>query len=169
MPDFRISPKKQGVSMKFKNIIIASLAIGLTSTAMAQAKPEDLIKSRQAGYQFISWNMGRLKANTEGTFNKDQVIQAANAIQAIANSGMGALFAPGTEKGIGFHETAVKPELFQPEKKARLTEVATAFNKEANEMAKVAATGDVAAIKQQFGELGKSCKGCHDDFRKKKE
>ena len=41
-----------------------------------------------------------------------------------------------------------------------------AFNKEANELAKVAATGDVAAIKAQFGKTGGTCKGCHDAFRK---
>lgn len=40
-----------------------------------------------------------------------------------------------------------------------------AFNKEANEMAKVAATGDVAAIGSQLGKLGGTCKGCHDDFK----
>jgi cytochrome c556 len=152
--------------MKFKNMIVATLAIGLSTTALAQAKPEDLIKWRQSGYQFMSWNMGRIKANLEGTYNKDQVIQAANTVAAIANSGMGALYAAGTDKGTGWHETQVKPEFFQPEKKARLGEVATAFNKEANELAKVAASGDAAAVKAQFGKLGSACKACHDDFRK---
>ena len=40
-----------------------------------------------------------------------------------------------------------------------------AFNKEANELAKVAATGDAAALKVQFGKVGETCKGCHDKFR----
>ena len=40
-----------------------------------------------------------------------------------------------------------------------------AFNKEANEMAKVAAGGDAAAVKEQFGKLSDTCKGCHDDFK----
>ena len=30
---------------------------------------------------------------------------------------------------------------------------------------KWAATGDQAAIKAQFGELGKACKSCHDKYR----
>lgn len=152
--------------MKLKHLVAAAVVLGLTTTALAQAKPEDLIRWRQSGYQFMAWNMGRIKASIEGTYNKDQVIQAANVIQAIANSGMGALYAPGTEKGIGWHETNVKPEFFQPEKKAKLGEVASAFNKEANEFAKVAAAGDAAAVKAQFGKLGGSCKGCHDEFRK---
>ena len=41
-----------------------------------------------------------------------------------------------------------------------------AFNKEANELARVAATGDAAAIKAQFGKTGGTCKACHDAFRK---
>ncbi len=40
-----------------------------------------------------------------------------------------------------------------------------AFNKEANELAKVAESGDVAAIKVQFGKTGETCKACHDKFR----
>jgi cytochrome c556 len=41
-----------------------------------------------------------------------------------------------------------------------------AFNKEANELAKVAESGDAAAIKAQFGKTGETCKSCHDKFRK---
>lgn len=154
--------------MKFKNIVATTLVLGLSTAALAQSigKPEDQIRWRQSGYQFMNWNMQRIKANIEGTYNKDQVIQAANTVAAIANSGMGALYAPGTDKGSGWHETNVKPEFFQQDKKPRLGEVASAFNKEANELAKVAATGDAAAVKTQFGKLGSACKGCHDDFRK---
>jgi cytochrome c556 len=32
-------------------------------------------------------------------------------------------------------------------------------------MAKVAAGGDAAAVKTQFGKLGEACKACHDKFR----
>lgn len=40
-----------------------------------------------------------------------------------------------------------------------------AFNKEANELAKVAAGGDAAAVKLQFGKLVDACKACHKDYR----
>ena len=100
----------------------------------------------------------------DGTFNKEQVIAAAKVVAATANSGMGALFGPGTDKEVGGEKTRVKPEFFQQPEKVR--ELAMAFNKEANELAKVAATGDVNAIKAQFGKTGGTCKGCHDAFRK---
>lgn len=155
--------------MKFKKIAVAALAIGLSSATLAQSigKPEDQIRWRQSVMQTLGWSMGRIKANIEGTYNKDQVIQAANTIQALANSGSGALFAPGTDKGKGWHETEVKPELFT--NTAKLREVGSAYNKEANELAKVAATGDAAAVKTQFGNLGKACKACHDEFRKEQK
>ena len=151
--------------MKFKNMVVATLAIGLSTAALAQSigKAEDQIRWRQSAYHTMAWNMGRIKANIDGTYNKDQVIQAANAIQAIANSGMGVLFQPGTDKGKGWKETRVKPELFTD--KEGVGKVAMAFNKEANELAKVAATGDAAALKVQFGKVGETCKGCHDKFR----
>ena len=152
--------------MKSK-LLLALLAASLTGTVAAQVKPEDAIKFRQSGYGFMAWNMARIKANVEGTYNKDEVLKAATAIQAIANSGMGALYLPGTDKGTGWEKTRVKPEFFT--NKEGVTKVAVAFNKEANEMAKVAAAGDAAATKEQFGKLAATCKACHDDFKIKKD
>jgi cytochrome c556 len=148
--------------MKMK-IAISLLSIALVGTAAAEFKPEDAIKFRQSAYATMAWSMSRIKANVKGTYDKDEVIKAANVIQAIANSNMGTLFAPGTDKGRGWVETEVKSELFTD--KEGVKKVAIAFNKEANEMAKVAATGDAAAVKAQLGKLGKTCKGCHEKFR----
>lgn len=152
--------------MKSK-LLLALLAASLTGTVAAQVKPEDAIKFRQSGYGFMAWNMARIKTNVEGAYNKDEVLKAATAIQAIANSGMGALYLPGTDKGTGWEKTRVKPEFFT--NKEGVTKVAVAFNKEANEMAKVAAAGDAAATKEQFGKLAATCKACHDDFKIKKD
>ncbi len=151
--------------MKAK-LLLALVSVALTGTAVAQVKPEDAIKYRQSGYAFMAWNMGRIKQNVEGNFNKDEVVKAANAIQAIANSGMGALYLPGTDKGKGWEDSRAKPEIWTD--KEKMGKVATEFVKEANEMAKVAAGGDAAAVKAQLGKLGGTCKGCHDDFKVKK-
>lgn len=140
-------------------------ALALAATASAQVKPEDAIKYRQAGYAYLSWNMGKIKSNLEGSYSKDQVVAAANVVAAIANSGMGALYPAGTDKGSGFHETKVKPEFFTDGEGVK--KVAIDFNQAANELAKVAAAGDAAAVKTAFGEVGKTCKACHDQFRAK--
>jgi cytochrome c556 len=154
--------------LNVKTLIAAALAIGTlaaaTSSFAQQApKPEQLIKWRQSAYQLLAWNTGRIRASVDGTFNKDEVVKAANTIAAVANSGLGALYAPGTETGKGWHDTAVKPTLWT--NGARAAEVAGNFTKEANELAHVAAGGDAAAIKTQLGKLNATCKACHDDFR----
>lgn len=149
-----------------KRFLAVLVLVGVVGTAFAQQapKPEDMIKFRKAGFNFMAWNFGKIKANLDGNFNKDQVMAAANAVAAMSASGMGALFGPGSEKDVGDQKTRVKPELFQQQDKAR--ELMGNLTKEANELVKVAATGDVAAIKAQFGKTGGTCKACHEDFRK---
>lgn len=149
-----------------RKAVIALLFLFLGSAAMAQQgpKPEDSIRLRKAGLSFMAWNMGQIKANLGADFNKEQVVSAANVVAATANSGLfSALFTAGTDKDIAGEKTRVKPEYFQQADKVR--ELAAALAKEANELAVVAAAGDVAAIKSQFGKTGGACKDCHDKFR----
>jgi cytochrome c556 len=144
---------------------LAISVISLTAIAQQAPKPEQLIKWRQSAYQVVAWNSGRIKASLDGQYNKDEVAKAANTIAAIANTGLGALFPSGTEQGKGWHDTAVKAELFQDGKK--VGEYAANFSREATELAKVAAVGDPGAVKDQYAKLTRTCKSCHDDFRAK--
>ena len=148
-----------------KKTLATLVLVSFAGAAMAQQalKPEEMIKYRKSAYSFMSWNMGKIKANLDGSFNKEQTEAAAKAVAAVANSGLGALFGPGTDKEVGGEKTRVKAEFFQQQDKVR--ELAMNFNKEANELAKVAATGDKAAILAQFGKTGGTCKACHDNFR----
>jgi cytochrome c556 len=146
-----------------KVLVLGVLTLSLATTAVAQVKPEDQIKIRQAGYSFMSWNMGKIKTNLEGQFDAKQVEAAANAIAGIANSGMGALYGPGTDKDLGSVKTRVKPELF--ENKAEVGKVAKDFIAAANNLSKVAASGDKAAVQKAFGDMGAACKACHEKFR----
>lgn len=145
----------------------ALAAILLASTAaQAQLKPEEMVETRQAGYQFMSWNMGKIKAQVvEGKEPYDQakVAAAANAIAAIANSGMGSLYSPDTTTEQLGKATRLKPEFFQNLDEAG--QIGRNFTAAANQLAKVAAEGDQAAIKKAFGDVGGSCKSCHDKFR----
>ncbi|WP_332671390.1 c-type cytochrome [Aromatoleum sp.] len=153
-------------SLKHLSVSLAALALAASASAQAQTKPEDLIKYRQSGYSFMAWNMGKIKAQVvEGTapYNKDQVAAAANLIAATANSGMGALYAPGTDKGKGWKETRVKSDFFKEQDE--VGKIAVNFVQQANKLQQVAVSGDQAAIKTQFGEVGKACKACHDKYR----
>jgi cytochrome c556 len=152
--------------MKFTKLILAACTIGLVTASAAHSqtvgKTADQIRWRQSAFTTLSWSMARLKANVTGEYNKEQVVQAANTIQTLAHANIYSLFAPGTEKGKGWKETEVKPEFFTDKEGA--SKAWATFGKEADELAKVAATGDVAAVKAQFGKVGQACKGCHDKF-----
>lgn len=146
-------------------VALAILACSASALAQQAPKPEALIKWRQSAFQLTAWNAGRIKASLDGQYNKDEVQRAANTIAAIANAGLGGLFAPGTEQGKGWHDTSAKPELFKDGK--HFAELAANFGKEATELASVANGGDLAALKVQFGKLQRTCKSCHDDFKAK--
>ena len=144
----------------------AALAVTLAGTALAQQapKPESLIKWRQSAFQVVAWNSGRIKSSLDSGYNKEQVLKAATAIAAIANSGLGNLFPAGTETGKGWHDTSVKPELFA--NTAKFAELGGEFGKESNELVRLVSAGaDAGAVKDQFGKLQKTCKSCHDEFR----
>ncbi len=146
-------------------LAIAFGTLSLAAHAQQAAKPETLIKSRQSAFQLVAYQSSRIKASLDGTYNKDEVARAATTISAIANSGLGALFPAGTEQGKGWRDTAVKPEFFKDSKRA--SELTAEFAQEASELAKVAQSGDAAAVKTQYAKLNRTCKACHDDFRNK--
>lgn len=151
--------------MKFK-FAYAVLSIAFSSAAFAGPAEDLQVKFRQSAYSFAAWNSTKIKSQVvehPETYNKEQVIAAANAIAAVANSGLGALYGPGTDQATGWKKSRLKAEFFDKQDEAK--KAGQAFNKEANELAKVAATGDIAAIKTQFGKVGETCKGCHDSFR----
>lgn len=140
----------------------------LSSTVIAELKPEDEIKFRQSAMTFMRWNMGNIKAQVNGksqSFDKDKVINAANVIAAIANDNLGSLFNEKSKTGKGWKDTRVKAEYFkQPQQVAKY---AKAFNREANKLAQVAQTGNKSEIKTQFDNLFSACKDCHKKFRSK--
>jgi cytochrome c556 len=151
--------------VKFK-FAYAVLSIAVSSAAFAGPAEDLQVKFRQSAYSFAAWNSTKIKSQVvehPETYNKEQVIAAANAIAAVANSGLGALYGPGTDQATGWKKSRLKAEFFDKQEEAK--KAGQAFNKEANELAKVAATGDIAAIKTQFGKVGETCKSCHDSFR----
>jgi cytochrome c556 len=114
----------------------------------------------------MGWNTAKIKSQAVDhpeSYNKDQVIAAANAIAAVANSSLLDLYGPGTDQGTGWKPTHLKSDYFQ--KQDEVKELNAKFIKEANELQTVAATGDAAAVKAQFGKLGAACKSCHDLIR----
>jgi cytochrome c556 len=141
-------------------LLFAFLSLLFGASASAQMKPEDAIKFRKAAFNVMGYNFGSIGAmvNAKKPYNKAEAERNANAVGAVAHMPY-ELFGPGTDKG----ETRAKPEVWSEPDKFK-----AAADKMQAEVVKLvaAARGDEAGLKAQFGEVGKACKACHDNYRK---
>lgn len=138
--------------------------VGLLGALPASAqfqKPEDAIKYRKAGFTLMGNHFGRIGAMVNNKAPFDAKVAAENAellthLAALPAAGFG----PGTDKG----ETRAKPEIWSEADKFKAG--MTKMQEEIGKLNTAAKTGDAAQLKVAFGEAAKTCKGCHDNFRK---
>jgi cytochrome c556 len=102
--------------------------------------------------------------NEGGTI--DGVREGAATIQQASHKIVPSLFPADT--GIGkIKDSEAKPEIWK--QWPQFQQAAQKLESTSAELVTVAATDDRAAIAKQFGQVGQSCGGCHDNFRQKKE
>ena len=144
-------------------IAIAAAAIAVATSALAQPKPEQYVKHRQSALSLMGWYFGSLGpvAKGEKPFNKEEATKATALVATLAKLPYDS-FVAGTES-IG--NTQALPAVWS--NNAKFRELATKLGTETDTLAKIAAAGDEAGFKKQFGVVGGTCKACHDDFRKK--
>ena len=144
-------------------LIVMTLMTGFLGVAYAQfAKPEDAIQYRQSVMFLIGQHFGRMAAVVKGQspYDKAAFEQNAAIVDTLATLPWEAFMVPGTDKG----KTGLKSSAFK--EKDKFMQDAKEFETETAKLAETAQTGNLDTIKTQFGETGKSCKSCHDDFRK---
>ena len=144
------------------SLAVTAVGAGMALPAAAQfAKPEDAIKYRKAAFTVMATHFGRVAAMANGRIPFDAKAAADNAeIATIASKLPYAGFVEGTDKG----ETRAEPKIW-----TEMDKFKGAAAKMQEEMAKLnvaAKTGNIDAIKAAAGETGKSCKACHDVYRK---
>jgi len=144
-------------------VAAAIIGAGVAMPAAAQfAKPEDAIKYRKAAMTVMGTHFGRVAAMANGRIPFDAKAAADNAeIATIASKLPFAGFIEGTDKG---GETRAEPKIW-----TEMDKFKGAATKMQEEMAKLnvaAQSGNLDAIKAAAGETGKSCKACHDAYRK---
>ena len=148
--------------MKLHHAVVVSAVTLLSAAAIAQtAKPADEIKYRQSAMTVVARSFGALNGMASGKVPFDQAVAEKNAL-VVGNLTplIGVAFGPGTESGA---PTKADPKIWTEGDKFK-----AAYDKFVAETAKLpAAAKDVAALKTQVAEVGKTCKGCHDDYRMK--
>lgn len=144
-----------------KVIIIGIAASVLMGSHLASATDvEDAIEYRQGVFKTIKWNFGPMAAMVKGKIDFDAAEFSRRAdLVAVLSKMPGEGFIEGSDMG----DTDAKPEIW--ENKDKFDAGMDALAKNAAALADAAKSGDMSVIKPAFGELGKTCKGCHDNFR----
>jgi len=150
--------------MKLKHIALSALVPTLLASAgvaFAQfKKPDDAIKYRQSAFTVMANSFGKIGAVVKGEapFNKDEVAKNAAVVAMISTLPWQA-FGPGTEGGNALPEVWSDNAKFKSASEKMQLAVAN--------LNTAAQSGDQDAIKKAFGAASQTCKGCHDDFKKK--
>jgi cytochrome c556 len=138
--------------------------VGLLFFGLAYAqfsKPEDAIKYRQSVMTIMGYHMGKMGAVVSGKkpYEKQEFSHNATIIETLSTLPWEAFMTAGSDKG----KTALKSSALR--EKDKFMAKAKTFETEIRKLVKAAAGDDFNAVKAQFGEVGKSCKSCHDDYR----
>ena len=150
-----------------KNLVAAAVAVtlgGLAGLAAAQAKPDVLVKQRQAAMTLIGKYWGPIAGMASGKvspYNADVVARYATYLENLAQMPWD-----------GFHEstkdeknTKALPAIWS--QKAKFDELAQRLQTETAKLGELARAKDEAGVKQQYAAVGKTCGACHENFRQK--
>ena len=149
-------------------LVVAALSLVFGASwslqAGAQVKPETLVKQRQAAMTLQGKYFGPIGAMVQGKVPYDAAIVTRNAgyLEALAKMPWDGFQASTAE----VKDTDAKPEIYKEADKFRSD--AQKLETESAKLAAAARSGDQNAVKAAFGEVGKACKSCHDDFRVKR-
>ena len=138
----------------------AAAALSLPAAAQFQ-KPEDAVKYRQSTMFVQANHFGRIGAMVQGRAPYDAAAALANAELVSTMSRLHWVgFLEGTAGTIkGSAKTNIWTE------RAKFDEAGRKMADEVGKLVAAARTNSLDNIKAVFGDVGKSCKACHDDFR----
>ena len=122
---------------------------------------KSVMHERHEGMEAIGKANKAIKRGLESTPPDLATVRASAAKIADLSQKASGWFHAGTGPDVG--KTGAKPDIWQNQQDfaAKLhgfQDAATAFNT-------AAMSGDAPSIKAKFGELGQSCKACHDKYR----
>jgi len=146
---------------KFTALVVAVASTVISGVALAQfAKPESAIKYRQSTFTVMSTHFARIGAVAKGEvpYNKDDVMKNAAIVNAMASLPWQA-FGSGTEGGGALPVIWSEGDKFKSNQEKLITAAAS--------LNSAAQSGDLDAIKKATAATGATCKGCHDEFKKK--
>lgn len=150
------------MTMKHLKSAIAVLALVSGSAAYAQDDFSAQLKARQGQMRIIALNLGLLGGMAQGKteYNAEAAQTAANSLVAISGVDQGLLWPAGSDAVEG---SRALPAIW--EMNADYLSKWADFGAGALAVQAVAGNG-AEALGQAMGQIGGSCKSCHDTYRK---
>lgn len=135
-----------------------------TGSALAQfAKPEDAVKYRQSALTLVGSHFGRMQPVIKGQAPYDaQAIKANVALLQTLSTLPWAAFTPDSLTP----NSSAKPEVWSDAAGFKAAQVK--FNEAITRLSAAANSADLDKVRTAFGDVGSSCKACHDSYRVKK-
>jgi cytochrome c556 len=152
------------MNMKFLAASLAlALGAGTAASAYAQAKPEVLVKQRQAAMVLQGKYFGPLGGMAQGKVPFDAKIVARNAgfLNALAQMPW-----DGFDASTSDVKSGALPDVWKDSAKFKSAQQLLEGN--VAKLVDAAKGGNEAAMKTASADVGKACGGCHDKFREKK-
>ena len=151
--------------MRTKLVVAAISAValgGVALEALAQAKPDVLVKQRQAAMTLQGKYLGPIGGMLKGNipYNADVVAVNATFLENLARMPWDG-FDPST-KG---EKSKAKPEVFTDS--AKFKAAADTLEAETAKLGAVARAKNEAGVRAAFGGVAKACGACHDAYREK--
>jgi cytochrome c556 len=149
-----------------KRLLLAGFALalgaGYSLTAFSQVKPEVLVKQRQAAMTLQGKYFGPMAGMAQGKvpYNADTVAFNTAMLDALSRMPWDG-FAEST-KG---EKSAALPAVWS--EPAKVKQAIDNFQSAVQALVKVSRGGDEASQKAAIAAVGKTCGGCHQDFRQK--
>ncbi len=142
--------------------LVLGAGAGYTLNALAQAKPEVLVKQRQSAMTLQGKYWGPLGAMAQGKapYNAEVVARNAAFLDALTQMPWDGFTAATKDE----KNTKALPAIY--ENPAKFKEAQDRLRSAVGKLV-AASTGDEGAFKAAAGEVGKACGGCHNDFRQK--
>lgn len=149
---------------------IGIVATGAVATSAFAADPlEQAAKARQSLMQLVAFNLGPLGAMAKGEMEYDAATATTNAqnLEALSKLDQSGMWPEGSDSAsLGEDKTRALPAGWAADSKAM--EKHEAWAEASAQLAAVAGDG-LDAMKPAVAEVGKSCGGCHDDYRAEKK
>jgi len=142
--------------------VVLALGSGIAAEALAQVKPDVLVKQRQAAMTLQGKYLGPIGGMLKGNipYNADTVALNATFLENLARMPWDG-FQPSTSSV----KSAAKPEIYKDA--AKFKAASDALEAATAKLGAAARAKDEAGVKATFGGVAKACGSCHDDFRVK--